>query len=118
MRTFSSLLVVAALVAGPISTATAGDAATATVVIKLPADATVYFDDRPTKQAGAERTYVTPELPPGKEYVYQVKIEYTRDGRMTTQTKSVTVRAGQTSRLEFGEAAAVDAAPRRNLSVK
>src|SRR5262249_54198832 len=60
-----------------------------------------------TKQAGAERTYVTPELPPGKEYVYQVKIEYTRHGRMMTQTKPVTVRAGQTSRLEFGEAAAV-----------
>jgi uncharacterized protein (TIGR03000 family) len=66
----------------------------------------LYFDDRPTKQAGAERTYVTPELPPGKEYVYQVKIEYTRDGRMMTQTKPVTVRARQTSRLEFGEAAA------------
>jgi uncharacterized protein (TIGR03000 family) len=108
MRILSSLLVVAALVvAGPIGRAAADDTATATVVVKLPADARLYFDDRPTKQAGAERTYVTPELTPDKEYVYQVKIEYTRDGRMMTQTKSVTVRAGQTSRLEFGEAAAV-----------
>jgi uncharacterized protein (TIGR03000 family) len=107
MRTLLSLLVVAVLVAGPISRAAADDAAAATVVIKLPADAKLYFDDRPTRQTGAERTYVTPELTPGKEYVYQVKIEYTRDGRMMTQAKSVSVRAGQTSRVEFGEAAAV-----------
>jgi uncharacterized protein (TIGR03000 family) len=106
MRTLSSLLVVAVLVAGPISRASADDAATATVVIKLPAEARLYFDDRPTKQVGAERTYVTPELTPGKEYTYQVKIEYTRDGRMMTQTRPVSVRAGQTSRVEFGEAAA------------
>jgi uncharacterized protein (TIGR03000 family) len=103
----SSLLVVAVLVGGPISRAAADDAASATVVIKLPADAELYFDDRPTKQVGAERTYVTPELTPDREYVYQVKIGYTRDGRMMTQTKSVSVRAGQTSRVEFGEAAAV-----------
>jgi uncharacterized protein (TIGR03000 family) len=103
----SSLLVAAVFVAGPISRGAADDAATATVVIKLPADAKLYFDDRPTKQVGAERTYVTPELTPGKEYAYQVKIEYTQDGRIMTQTKSVSVRAGQTSRVEFGEAAAV-----------
>jgi uncharacterized protein (TIGR03000 family) len=103
----SSLLVVAALVAGPTSRAAADDAAPATVVITLPADARLYFDDRPTKQAGAERTYVTPGLTTGKEYVYQVKIEYTRDGRMLTQTRPVSVRAGRTSRVAFGEAAAV-----------
>jgi uncharacterized protein (TIGR03000 family) len=108
MRTLSSLLLVAALVAGgPISRAAADDAAAATVVIKLPADAKLYFDDRPTKQAGAERTYVTPELTPGKEYEYQVKIEYMRDGRVMTRTQAITVRAGQTSRVEFGESAAV-----------
>jgi uncharacterized protein (TIGR03000 family) len=108
MRTFSSLLVVAALVAGgPTSRAAADDMAPATVVIKLPGDARLYFDDRPTKSGGAERSYVTPRLTPGKEYVYQVKIEYTRDGRMMTQTKAVAVRAGQTSRLDFAEGAAV-----------
>ena len=64
MRMLSSLLVVAVLVAGPISRAAADDAAAATVVIKLPADARLYFDDRPTRQTGAERTYVTPELTP------------------------------------------------------
>ena len=105
MRTFSSLLAVAVLVAGPIVRATTDDAPTATVVIKLPADATLYFDDRPTKQAGAVRTYVTPALTPGKEYVYQVRVEYTRDGRVRTRTEPVTVRAGQTSHLQFAEAA-------------
>jgi uncharacterized protein (TIGR03000 family) len=107
MRALSSLLAIAVLVAGPISRAAADDAATATVVIKLPADAKLYFDDRPTSSAGAERTYVTPGLTPGKEYVYQVKIEYVRDGRMMTQTKSVGVHAGQTSRVEFNAATVV-----------
>jgi uncharacterized protein (TIGR03000 family) len=105
LRTFSSLLVAAVLVAGGISRVRADD--TATVTAKVPADAKLYFDDKPTQQMGAMRTYITPELRPGKEYVYQVKVEYMRGGRTMTQTGQVTVRAGQTSRVEFAEAAAV-----------
>jgi uncharacterized protein (TIGR03000 family) len=103
-RTFSSLLVVAALVASA-GVGRAADAA-ATITVKVPAGAKLYFDDGPTQQSGAMRTFVTPDLRPGKEYVYQVKVEYLRDGRTMTQTKPVTVRAGQTSRVEFGDGAA------------
>lgn len=102
MRKFLSLLVLAVL----IGRATAADA-TATIVIKLPADAKLYFDGTPTRQTGAERTFITPELASGKQYTYEVKIEYVRDGRTMTRTKQVAVRAGQPARLEFGEAAKV-----------
>jgi uncharacterized protein (TIGR03000 family) len=110
-RKFYSLLVVAVLVAGAAGRAGADEPATITV--KLPADARLYFDDNPTRQDGATRTFVTPELRPGKEFVYQAKVEYVRDGRTMTQTKAVTVRAGQTARVEFGAAmAGMMAAPK------
>jgi uncharacterized protein (TIGR03000 family) len=104
-RLFSSLLVAVVLTAaGRIDRAAAEDAA-ATIVLKLPADAKVYFDGKATRQTGAERTYITPDLSSDKEYHYDVEIEYVRDGRTMTETKRVTVRGGQTARLDFGETA-------------
>jgi uncharacterized protein (TIGR03000 family) len=99
-RSFSTLFLVAALAAGR---ATADDPATITV--NVPAGAKLYFDDKPTQQTGSQRTFTTPELRPGKEYVYQLKVEYIRNGRTMMRTKPVTVRAGETSRIDLREAA-------------
>jgi uncharacterized protein (TIGR03000 family) len=101
-RLFTSLLLVTVLAAGEISPVRADDPATITVT--LPADARLYFDGKMTRQDGALRTFVTPDLRPGKEFSYTAKIEYMRDGRTMTETKTVTVRAGQTTRVEFGAA--------------
>jgi len=76
-------------------------AASAVVVVQVPADARVYFDNQPTKQAGEMRTFSTPDLPAGKAFFYEVRADVMRDGKVTAQTRRVAVRAGQTTRVDL-----------------
>ncbi|MFN4258069.1 MAG: TIGR03000 domain-containing protein [Gemmataceae bacterium] len=80
-------------------------AASATIVVNLPANAKLSIDDQATKQTSAVRTFATPSLENGKEFAYTLKAELVRDGQTLTATKTVTVRAGQQSRvsIEFPE---------------
>ena len=45
---------------------------------------------------GAERKFVSPELPAGQEFTYRFRAEYERDGETVSVTKKVPVRAGGT----------------------
>lgn len=78
-----------------------GSTARATVVVKLPADARLFADNRALNLTGAERKFVSPELPTGQEFVYRFKAEYERDGELVSVTKKVTVRAGFAVAVEF-----------------
>ena len=73
----------------------------ATVVVRLPADAKLYAEGRPLALESAERSFVTPVLPAGREFEYTFRAEYVRDGETISQTKKVTVRAGGTMAVEF-----------------
>ncbi len=75
----------------------------ATIIVKVPADAKVFFDDEPTRQIGTLRTFSTPALQPGKEYHYDLKIEVVRGGQVLSRTRQVAVRAGQDTRVDLGE---------------
>lgn len=75
----------------------------ATVVVKLPADATLYAEGRRLTLAGAERTFTTPPLPAG-DWGYTFKVEYTRDGETISRAKRLGVRPGDSLVLEFTEA--------------
>jgi uncharacterized protein (TIGR03000 family) len=72
----------------------------ATIVVRVPADAKVYFDGRPTQQTGEERTYVTPSLRPGSTFVYTLRTEIISGGRLVSKTERVAVRAGETITVE------------------
>jgi uncharacterized protein (TIGR03000 family) len=87
--------------AGP--SAAAAEEAGATVIITLPPDAWVYFDDSPTKQTGAVRTFTTPDLKPGKTYRYRLIAEVNRHGTSYTLTRKITVRTGETTRVDLGD---------------
>jgi uncharacterized protein (TIGR03000 family) len=78
---------------------------TATVIVDLPADAKLYFDDQLTKTTAAQRTFTTPELDPGQNYYYVLRAEVERDGKTYTEKHRVTVKAGGTSRATFNELA-------------
>ncbi|MCI0705208.1 MAG: TIGR03000 domain-containing protein [Planctomycetia bacterium] len=78
-----------------------GPTGRATVIVKLPADAKLTADGRQLKLTGAERKFVTPELPRGQEFTYRFKVEYDRDGETVSVTKKVNVRAGGTVTVEF-----------------
>lgn len=87
-----------------------GNSATrATVLVKLPADARLYADNRPMVQNGSERKFVSPELPTGQEFTYRFRVEYDRDGETVSVTKKVPVRAGGSVTVEFTDLTAKSA---------
>lgn len=100
------LVLVAALcflpTVGPLAVA-AEDTASATIIVKVPADGRVYFNGDPTKQTGTTRTYSTPDLRRGKSYVYEVKAEVVRNAKSVTKAKEITVRAGETTQADFSD---------------
>jgi uncharacterized protein (TIGR03000 family) len=76
-------------------------AAPATIVVTLPADATLTIDGAATKSTSARRVFTSPELPRGKAFTYTLKARFTQDGETRSVTKKVQVRAGQTTEVEM-----------------
>lgn len=91
--------------------APASQAARATVVVRLPADAKLYADGAPLRMAGGERKFMTPALPAGMEYTYRFTAEYERNGEVVSVTRKVQVRAGGASTIEFADLTATKQAP-------
>jgi len=78
-----------------------GPTGRATVIVKLPTDARLSVDGRGLSLTGAERKFVSPELPVNQQFVYRFKVEYERDGETLSVTKRVPVQAGGTVTVEF-----------------
>jgi uncharacterized protein (TIGR03000 family) len=75
--------------------------APATVVVSLPPDAKLSFDDKLTTSTNSLRTFVSPPLDRGKSYYYTLRAEVNRDGRDIVTTRRVAVRAGQETRINL-----------------
>jgi len=75
--------------------------APATIHVDLPADAKLIVDDFATKSTSANRTFVTPELTPAKEFTYTLQAEIVRDGKTLTVSEKVAVKAGEEIRVNF-----------------
>jgi uncharacterized protein (TIGR03000 family) len=77
--------------------------APATLIVSLPAEATLTVDGAATQSTSATRVFTSPELAPDKEFYYTLKADLVRNGEKVTTTKKVSVRAGQETRvtLEF-----------------
>jgi uncharacterized protein (TIGR03000 family) len=71
------------------------DEDTATLVVKVPADARLYINDQATKSTSSVRVLQTPRVPVGGEYHYTLRVEVTRNGETQTVSKVVNFRAGQ-----------------------
>ena len=91
---------------------------TALVVAHLPEDARIWFQDRPTKQTGTLRRFVSPPLTPGKGYTYTVRVEWPEDGRWVSQAHTFLVRAGDVHCIDVipTESRAVEQAVAENLA--
>jgi uncharacterized protein (TIGR03000 family) len=70
--------------------------------VHVPAGARVWVGGAATTQTGTERDFVSPELNPGKTYSYEVKARWTQDGQPVEETRTVKVRANETSNVRFG----------------
>jgi uncharacterized protein (TIGR03000 family) len=90
----------------------------ASLEVHVPAEAEIWFDGARTQQSGAVRVFVSPPLPAGKEYVYEVQARWKQDGRDVVQRQEVAVRAGQRVRVDFvaGPELATDQARRDTIA--
>jgi uncharacterized protein (TIGR03000 family) len=71
----------------------------------VPPDAKVWFGNSATQQTGSTRFFQSPPLTPGKDYGYDVKVQW-RDanGNEVTQTRHVDVRANTESTVDLTRA--------------
>lgn len=95
-----SFLVAASSLTGQL---VAQEALQGSVIVLLPYDARLFFDDIPTRQTGMTRLYTTPPLVTGSEYYYQLRAEITREGKVISQTRKVPVRSGDTTYVDFSD---------------
>lgn len=73
----------------------------ASIEIRVPADADLWFDGYRSKQTGPVRRFSTPPLKPGESYAYDIRVRWTVDGAPVEQTRTVAVRPGERAQLEF-----------------
>ena len=73
----------------------------ATVKVELPEDAGLYVDGRLVDRTSSTRTIVTPELQEGRDYHYNLKAEWTRDGKTVTDSRRVAFQPGKVIVVQF-----------------
>jgi uncharacterized protein (TIGR03000 family) len=74
----------------------------ASILVQVPANAEIWFDNSKTKSTGSLRTFVSPPLESGKTFTYVIHARWTdSSGKVIDQTKRVEVQAGQRSRADF-----------------
>jgi uncharacterized protein (TIGR03000 family) len=74
---------------------------TASILMKVPAEAKVFIDNYQMKSTSAERLFTSPELEPGKNYFYTIRVVVEKDGKPVEDSRRVVIRAGETSRIAF-----------------
>ena len=89
-------------VAAIVSVASADqDPTSAHVVLKLPADAKLYINDTLMEKTGTMRAFYSPPLDSGQDYIYDLRAEVVRGGKAVSETKQITIRAGEITRMDF-----------------
>jgi uncharacterized protein (TIGR03000 family) len=66
-------------------------------------DASLWFDDTPTRQKGACRLFVSPPLDAGETYTYPIKTAWLERARTVIAEKQVKVHSGQETVVDFTE---------------
>jgi uncharacterized protein (TIGR03000 family) len=79
----------------------AGQGNEATIIVNLPADATLTVDGEATQSTSGTRVFTSPPLQAGKTYQYTLRAEVNRDGRRQTTSRTVDVQAGRTTNVNI-----------------
>jgi uncharacterized protein (TIGR03000 family) len=75
------------------------------VNLRVPSDAKIWFDGSQTNQTGAIRSFESPPVSVGREYAYEIRIQWKQDGKDVTQTRQIHVHAGDVINLTLGSPA-------------
>jgi len=73
----------------------------ATIVVRVPADAKVWFDDTLTQSTGESRSFGTPPLNAGSVFHYTIRAQWNDKGQMVDRSQQVDVMGGRTSLVDF-----------------
>jgi uncharacterized protein (TIGR03000 family) len=66
----------------------------------------MWVDGKAADLTSGTRSFQTSALDRGRDYYYTIRAEATRDGQPVSQSQRVVVRAGQVSRVDFGDLSA------------
>jgi uncharacterized protein (TIGR03000 family) len=75
--------------------------APANIDVRVPADATLWFQGVRTNATGSLRHFVSPPLSPGRDYSYEVTADWTENGRRVVRTRTARVHAGENLSIDF-----------------
>jgi uncharacterized protein (TIGR03000 family) len=79
------------------------------IIVHVPANARIWFDGLETVQTGAERVFVSPPVKPGRDFAYELRVQW-RDGeRLVERSRRLAVRAGDHVGLDFTRQGFVEA---------
>jgi uncharacterized protein (TIGR03000 family) len=73
----------------------------ASVEVRVPPNAQLWFGDVKTVQGGEFRNFYSPPLERGSNYTYEVRARWSENGRIREQTRLVRVRAGERTAVDF-----------------
>jgi uncharacterized protein (TIGR03000 family) len=73
----------------------------ATILVDLPEVARLTFDGESTTSTGPLRVFLSPPLTRGREYSYTLRAERMRGGEAAFLSKTITVRAGEKTRVDM-----------------
>jgi len=88
--------------AAPVKTSSATSNA-ATVVVKAAKEVKILVNGQETTRRSDEDSYQSPALEAGQTYSYEVKAELVKDGKTLSKTKTITVRAGRETVVDFSD---------------
>jgi uncharacterized protein (TIGR03000 family) len=77
---------------------------TARIQLRVPANAQVWFDGDKTSQTGNLRPFITPDLKPGVDYAYEIRVRWMEEGQTREQKRKVTFRSGDRLTLNLTQA--------------
>jgi uncharacterized protein (TIGR03000 family) len=70
------------------------DANAVTLRMHVPSDARVSIEDVAMSQSGADRSFVSPPLTPGRDFVYHIRVQWNENGKAVERKRELTVHAG------------------------
>jgi uncharacterized protein (TIGR03000 family) len=73
----------------------------ATIIVRLPPDATLIVGSAQTQQRGSERRFVTPDLVPGYSYSYSLVATWRERGKEMSEERTARFKPGQTVVVDF-----------------
>jgi uncharacterized protein (TIGR03000 family) len=71
------------------------------LIVRVPANAEVWLEGRPTKQTGEERLFVSPPLEANARFAYEVRARWTENGTVVNEIREVVVRSGERQMIIF-----------------